>query len=223
MAPKTTGGRIFCILYSLLGIPGTCLILKSVGDQIAVLVSEAIISFEKKCLGRATPWKVKLKTTAATTALTLLMVLPVFAVTIKVRREEMTYLECFYFTFVSLSTIGFGDFVPHLHGDSEYLLLLFWFVGLSCVSSILCSLNLWFEKHGLGVQLSKVWENKVRWPNTKRVYEVSQSTPHQSTLSIIPQTSLEMKGLTLVNAATQTNFENVAKEIMNEDQNKNQI
>lgn len=138
---------MFLIFYTLIGIPATCLVLKSIGEQIAWLISVTITNFEKKCLRRKNPWKIKLKTTAATVILTLLVVLPLFTATIKTRRKNMTYLESFYFTFVSLSTIGFGDFVLHFNGAADYLILIEMFLGLSCVSSILCSLNLWIERH----------------------------------------------------------------------------
>ena len=32
IVPKTVQGRLFCVLYALIGIRGTCLTLKAVGD-----------------------------------------------------------------------------------------------------------------------------------------------------------------------------------------------
>ena len=37
MVPKTLQGRLFCVLYALIGLPGTCLTLKSTGDKITDL------------------------------------------------------------------------------------------------------------------------------------------------------------------------------------------
>ena len=171
MVPVTNGGRIFCVFYALAGIPGTCLVLKSIGDQIAILISVFITVFEKKCLRRAKPLKVKKKTTVVTVILTLCVVLPTVAAAVKLRRNDMTYFESVYFTFITLSTIGFGDFVPYYQHDAEYLLLLGMFIGLSFVSSIFCSLNLLLEKHGVGIQLSKALVRyrsrlRIKWAST---------------------------------------------------------
>lgn len=176
MVPVTTGGRIFCMFYALIGIPGTCLVLKSIGDQIAILISVAITNFEKKCLRRARPLKVKMKTTVVTVIFTLFVVLPTVAATVKIRRNDMTYLESVYFTFITLSTTGFGDFVPHYQHDAEYLLLLGTFLGLSFVSSILCSLNLLIDKHGFGIKLGKALaryrlKRGIKWASTGEVCE----------------------------------------------------
>ena len=38
----TVQGRLFCVLYALIGIPATCLTLKSIGDNITELFTKLI-------------------------------------------------------------------------------------------------------------------------------------------------------------------------------------
>lgn len=152
MVPKTTGGRAFCMVFALVGIPGTCLVLQAVGDKISEFVAAVIITIEKKCFRRTRPKHVYIKTTVTTFVLTFFVVLPGLAIPVKIRREKWSYFECFYFNFITLSTIGFGDFVPEFHRGYDFLLVSVAFVGLSFVSSILCSLNVLIEKYGIGAR-----------------------------------------------------------------------
>lgn len=151
--PKTAPGRLFCVFYALLGIPGTCLTLKAVGDKIAELFTRLISTFEKRLLKRPHPQKVELKAAITTIVLTLFFLLPLMSLIVNIRHEEWSYNESFYFTFITLSTIGFGDYLPHFSKDVDYVLVLLAFVGLAFVSSILCSLNTVLEQYGVSVRV----------------------------------------------------------------------
>ena len=134
--PKTVLGRLFCVVYALIGIPGTCLTLKSIEDKITDLFTELITIFEKRLLKRPRPQNVELKVALTTIFLTVIFLLPLMALVVKVRHGEWSYIECFYFTFTTLSTIGFGDYLPQFKKDADYILVVLAFVGLAFVSSI---------------------------------------------------------------------------------------
>ena len=57
------------------------------------------------------------------------------------RETQGSYIECLYFTFTTLSTTGFGDYLPQFKNNADYSLVLLAFVGLAFVSSIFCSMN----------------------------------------------------------------------------------
>lgn len=50
-------------------------------------------------------------------AFTILLIYIFFGATIYSAWEEWTFFESFYFVFISMSTIGFGDFVPQVRFD----------------------------------------------------------------------------------------------------------
>jgi len=80
IVPKTVQGRLFCVLYSLIGIPGTCLTLKGIGDKITKLFTELIITFENRLLKKKKrPEKVELKAALTTIFLTVIFLLPLMA------------------------------------------------------------------------------------------------------------------------------------------------
>ena len=63
------------------------------------------------------------------------------ALLVHMRHKECSYINCFQFTFTTLSTIGFDDSLPQFKYNADYSLVLLAFVGLAFVSSIFCSMN----------------------------------------------------------------------------------
>ncbi|XP_031556229.1 potassium channel subfamily K member 15-like [Actinia tenebrosa] len=150
IVPMTVGGRLFCIVYAFIGIPGTCLTLKAVGDKISELTSILIEAVERRILKIKRPKKIQLKTTLFNLIFTAFLVLPLCTAIVYVREaNQWTYFECFYFTFTTLTTIGYGDFVPYFANTLDFLLVIVAFIGLAFVSSILCSLNNLYEAYGI--------------------------------------------------------------------------
>ena len=160
IVPKTSLGRMFCVVYALFGIPGTCLTLKAVGDKIAELFTRIIINFEKRILKRPHPQKVETKVALTTIFITVFLLLPLMSLIVKVRHDQWSYIECFYLTFITLSTIGFGDYLPHFEKDFDYILVLVAFVGLAFVSSIFCSMNTVLEQYGVSVRVLRSLREK---------------------------------------------------------------
>ena len=160
IVPKTVQGRLFCVLYALIGIPGTCLTLKAIGDKITEIFTELIIIFENRLLKKTRPEKMELKVTLTTIFLTVIFLLPLMALVVKVRHNEWTFIECFYFTFTTLSTIGFGDYLSQFKQDADYILVLLAFVGLAFVSSIFCSMNNVLEQYGVSARIVRSLREK---------------------------------------------------------------
>ena len=96
IVPKTVQGRLFCVLYALIGIPGTCLTLKSIGDKITELFTKLITNFEKRVLKRShQTQKVELKVAMTTIVVTVLCLLPLMGLLVYLRHKEWSYIEVF--------------------------------------------------------------------------------------------------------------------------------
>ncbi|XP_014904227.1 potassium channel subfamily K member 2 isoform X3 [Poecilia latipinna] len=159
ISPHTEGGRIFCILYALLGIPLFGFLLAGVGDQLGTIFGKGIAKVEKMIV----KWKVsQTKIRVISTLLFILFGCLIFvalpAVIFK-HIEGWSTLESIYFVVITLTTIGFGDFVAgekgHLtEGVSENLEYLdyykpvvwFWIlVGLAYFAAVLSMIGDWFR------------------------------------------------------------------------------
>lgn len=148
IVPASFWGRFFCIFYALFGIPLTGLTLRSVGNSISEEIRIAVKNFERRVYNRVAE-KLEIKT--AIIAFILLIAIVVFPAIGFHRLEEWTYFEAIYFCFVTLTTIGFGDFVPlNLKKDDgnsaipivlEFLNLIYMVVGLAVMSGVIVSIS----------------------------------------------------------------------------------
>lgn len=148
MTPKSWQGQLFCIFYSLLSIPVSGIMLMAVGGHISLAIRKFIKFVEAKLLQREMTVSAELKSTIATFVLMILMI--VFGALLTSHTEGWTFVEGAYFTFISLSTIGFGDYVMN-NGEFEHkddgktvaisFTVVLIVLGLCVVSSVLCSVS----------------------------------------------------------------------------------
>ena len=110
ITPQTPAGQILCIFVCFLGIPITLLALKSIGELIVKLVDTIVTKVEKKILKRVEPKQVEIKSFVILFSITV--VLLVISTWISMIFWDLTFVEGLYFWFITLTTIGFGDYTP---------------------------------------------------------------------------------------------------------------
>lgn len=141
--PNTSIGKFFCIIYILFGIPVSLIMFQSVGERLNGFLNYLI---KKIKLINFRFYKFKHKNASnkdliiAESMLTLLLVLSasyVFSV-----YEEWSYFDAIYYSFITLTTIGFGDFVPlqknnYLRHNPIYVAFTIFFIttGLTILAS----------------------------------------------------------------------------------------
>ncbi|KAJ0060799.1 hypothetical protein NL108_001658, partial [Boleophthalmus pectinirostris] len=168
ISPHTEGGRIFCIIYALLGIPLFGFLLAGVGDQLGTIFGKGIAKVEKMIVFALLFQKWKVSQTKIRVISTLIFILfgcllfvALPAVIFK-HIEGWSALESIYFVVITLTTIGFGDFVAgekgnqyHPSGGSaeihfylDYYKPVVWFwilVGLAYFAAVLSMIGDWFR------------------------------------------------------------------------------
>uniref|UniRef100_A0AAZ3R2V2 Potassium channel domain-containing protein n=1 Tax=Oncorhynchus tshawytscha TaxID=74940 RepID=A0AAZ3R2V2_ONCTS len=150
ISPHTEGGRIFCIIYALLGIPLFGFLLAGVGDQLGTIFGKATARVEKMFV----QWDVsQTKIRVISTVLFILFGCLLFVAlpaAIFKHIEGWSALESLYFVVITLTTIGFGDFVAG-GSEIEYLdyykpVVWFWIlVGLAYFAAVLSMIGDWFR------------------------------------------------------------------------------
>ncbi|XP_014905316.1 potassium channel subfamily K member 17-like [Poecilia latipinna] len=116
MSPSTTTGQIFCVFFALFGIPLNVVVLNRVGKYMLTLERNVSDFLEGKS-GRkgCTRFFVHLFCYICGTVLFFIMPMLVFQ-----QQEGWTYSQAIYYCFITLSTIGFGDFVADSNPDKNY-------------------------------------------------------------------------------------------------------
>ncbi|RNA40536.1 Two pore potassium channel sup-9 [Brachionus plicatilis] len=111
--PNTNIGKLFCIIYILFGIPISLIMFQSVGERLNGFLKYTL---RKIKLASFRFYKFKNKNVSnkdlIVTEFMLTLVLVVTASYIFSVYEGWSYFDAIYYSFITLTTIGFGDFVP---------------------------------------------------------------------------------------------------------------
>lgn len=147
--PKTVGGKIFCMFYALAGIPLTLVMFQSIGERLNTFVT-FILKQLKKCFLRQKNSEVS-QTNLILISMNMSTIVILGGAWAFSYYENWTYINSFYYCFITLTTIGFGDYVALqknsvLQQKPEYVAfsLLFILFGLAVISAAMNLLVLRF-------------------------------------------------------------------------------
>jgi hypothetical protein len=108
---------MFLIVYATIGIPLTGLMLTAFGDRLKHVLRSCVISFEKKVLKRSQPRNIQRKSLVAVFVATIVCLSIMSAISGKIKKWDFSL--AFYVWFVTLTTIGFGDYIPDGSGTTD--------------------------------------------------------------------------------------------------------
>ncbi|KAK2100242.1 potassium channel sub K member 4 [Saguinus oedipus] len=150
VALRTDAGRLFCIFYALVGIPLFGILLAGVGDRLGSSLRRGIGHIEAIFL----KWHVPPELVRVLSAmLFLLLGCLLFVLTptfVFCYMEDWSKLEAIYFVIVTLTTVGFGDYVagadPRQDSPAYQPLVWFWILlGLAYFASVLTTIGNWLR------------------------------------------------------------------------------
>ncbi|KAM6961137.1 potassium channel subfamily K member 3 [Aplochiton taeniatus] len=140
-APSSDSGKMFCMCYALLGIPLTLVMFQSLGERINTLV-RYLLHRAKKCL-RMRQTEVSMANMVTVGFVSCASTLCVGAVAFS-HAEGWSFFHAFYYCFITLTTIGFGDYVAlqrdhALQNEPRYVVFCFVYIltGLTVIGAFL--------------------------------------------------------------------------------------
>lgn len=151
--PLSDTGKAFSIVYALIGVPFTMLVLTACVQRIMYPLVIAPV-----CLLQRSGLEPRPATVVHFVLLLVLVVLCFFltpAAVFSVVEGSWSFLDGLYFSFISLCTIGLGDFVPGTQPGQKYrplyqvTVMVYLFVGLMMMYLLLRTFHKMSDLHGL--------------------------------------------------------------------------
>ncbi|CAG9534005.1 unnamed protein product [Cercopithifilaria johnstoni] len=155
VVPITSYGRIACIIFTLFGVPLAIITIGDLGKFLSECVVWLNTKMKKCCPSLKCNAELKSKKSNKTmkelsnwddeldgieVPLVFAFFIPLFYIAfggyLFASLEPWSYMDAFYFCFVSITTIGFGDLVPE---SEKYALLMLIYLGLGLVLTTMCS------------------------------------------------------------------------------------
>uniref|UniRef100_A0A8C9EXN1 Potassium channel subfamily K member n=1 Tax=Pavo cristatus TaxID=9049 RepID=A0A8C9EXN1_PAVCR len=140
-APSTDGGKVFCMVYALLGIPLTLVMFQSLGERINTFV-RYLLHRIKKCLGMRRA-EVSMANMVTIGFFSCISTLCIGAAAFSYY-EHWSFFHAYYYCFITLTTIGFGDYVAlqkdeALQNNPQYVAFSFVYIltGLTVIGAFL--------------------------------------------------------------------------------------
>uniref|UniRef100_A0A8C0B323 Potassium two pore domain channel subfamily K member 16 n=1 Tax=Buteo japonicus TaxID=224669 RepID=A0A8C0B323_9AVES len=116
LAPSTVAGQMFCVFYALFGVPLNLAFLNQLGKGL----NAHLITLERWVCHLPFIFQVVQTLSVAIFLTTGTLIFLVFPPLVFSYVEGWSYGEGFYFTFINLSTIGFGDYVVGTNPNKHY-------------------------------------------------------------------------------------------------------
>ncbi|XP_037788177.1 open rectifier potassium channel protein 1-like [Penaeus monodon] len=141
MSPATPWGRVFCIAYALFGVPLNGILVAVLADIFSCKMVNSRVRARAK---RYESWMGVATDTVLYLVPGFILFLVVPAAVLLAFEEGWNYLDSFYFAFITLTTIGFGDYVAgrqdldHMWIWTYKILMVVWIVfGLGYIVMII--------------------------------------------------------------------------------------
>lgn len=123
VTPLSEGGKIFCIVYALIGIPLTLILLTAFVERL-MIPATLLLQFLNSRLGHLyQPFNIRIFHLSIIVTLVVILFYIVPSVVFAAIEPQWDFLDSFYYCIISLTTIGLGDYVPGDYPDQPYRLV----------------------------------------------------------------------------------------------------
>ncbi|KAL7645044.1 UNVERIFIED_CONTAM: hypothetical protein RMT77_003414 [Armadillidium vulgare] len=114
--PLSEGGKIFCIVYAIIGIPMTFILLTALVERL-LSPTTLLLQWMNSQLGHLyQPFNIRIFHLGIVALLSFVFLMALPALAFAKLEPGWNYLDAIYYCFISLTTIGLGDYIP---GDAR--------------------------------------------------------------------------------------------------------
>lgn len=112
MSPLSDGGKIFCVVYAVVGIPLTLILFTALVERLMVITS---FLYDALVAGLSSSLRVlyiRLTHVFVIFCFVLVVVYLIPSAIFTIIENDWNFLDSFYYCFISMTTIGLGDYIP---------------------------------------------------------------------------------------------------------------
>ncbi|XP_037029604.1 potassium channel subfamily K member 6-like isoform X1 [Bradysia coprophila] len=112
VTPLSEAGKIFCIIYATVGIPLTLVLISAMVERLLIPTNWILGKLNSKLGHLYQPFNIRLLHLALIATIFAVIFFAVPTIIFSHLEPNWTPLDAFYYCFISLTTIGLGDFIP---------------------------------------------------------------------------------------------------------------
>lgn len=113
-------GKAFCILYAIIGIPLTLVLLSAVVERFLTPVNWLLGALNSKLGHLYQPFNIRILHLLLVVLSVIILFFAIPTAIFSYLEDSWNVLDAFYYCFISLTTIGLGDYIPGDDPDLEY-------------------------------------------------------------------------------------------------------
>ena len=111
VTPLSQTGKLFCLLYAMIGIPLTLVLLSAAVERLMTPVNWLLGTLNSRLGHLYQPFNIRILHLIIVICIVLILFFGIPVAIFTHMEEEWTALDAFYYCFISLTTIGLGDYV----------------------------------------------------------------------------------------------------------------
>ncbi len=112
VTPLSEGGKIFCIVYALIGIPLTLIMFTAIAERLMIITGKLQIILMDTLSHLCKPFHIRLLHLTLILCFLAVFTFLIPAAIFCVLEHDWNFLDAFYYCFISMTTIGLGDYIP---------------------------------------------------------------------------------------------------------------
>ena len=120
MTPLSEGGKIFAVVYALIGIPLTLIMFTAIVERLMILTSMLLRVLNARFSHLYKSFNIRLIHLSIILSFLVVFIFLIPAGIFMLIEENWNYLDAFYYCFISMTTIGLGDYIPGDRPDQPY-------------------------------------------------------------------------------------------------------
>ncbi|XP_022905868.2 potassium channel subfamily K member 6-like isoform X2 [Onthophagus taurus] len=120
VTPLSRSGKIFCIAYATCGIPLTLVLMSALVERLLKPSLWLLQLLNSKLSHRYQPFNIRVLHLFFIVVLVVLFFMILPATIFAIIEPQWDFLDSFYYCFISLTTIGLGDYIPGDNPDQPY-------------------------------------------------------------------------------------------------------